>query len=54
MVSELAISAVRVMGRETLAVFGATVTVLVWLEAEDFTVIVWLAELVEAKVMDSV
>lgn len=29
MVSELAIPAARVMGRETLAVFAATVTVLV-------------------------
>jgi hypothetical protein len=35
-------------------VFGATVTVLVWLEAEDFTVIVSLAELEEAKVINTV
>lgn len=54
MVSELAIPAVRVMGRDTLSVFAATVTVLVWLEAEDFTIIVSLAEFVEAKATDSV
>ena len=54
MVSELVVPAVRVMGRDTLAVFAATVTVLVWLEAEDLTVMLPLAELVEAKVTDSV
>lgn len=54
MVSELVVPAARVIGRETLALFDATVTVLVWVETEDFTVMVSLAELVEEKVIESV
>lgn len=54
MVRELVVPAVRVIGTDTLAVFDATVTVLAWLEAEDLTVMAPLAELVEAKVIDSV
>lgn len=54
MVSELVVPAARVIGRDTLAFFDAKVTVLVWVEAEDFTVMTSLTELVEEKVMDSV
>jgi hypothetical protein len=42
------------MGIDTLAVFGATVTVLVWLDAEDLTMMVSLAGFVEANVINTV